>query len=79
MIEMKVYRLLINHNLCDGCNNCYRACPLNASLHKRNQLSEKTAAIYIKDGKAHEGHGCDGCGVCFNTCHKKAITIQMIE
>lgn len=77
---MKTYRLLINHSLCDGCNNCYKACPINASLYKKNLLSEKTAAIYIQDGKAHEGTGnCDGCGVCFKTCHKKAITIQMIE
>jgi len=52
---------------------------MNALLLKRNKLSESTAAIYIQDGKAHEGRGCDGCGVCFNTCHKKAITIQMME
>ena len=76
---MKAYKLLINQNLCDGCNNCYKACPINASLLKKNNLNEKTAAIYIQDGKAHNGKGCDGCGVCFKTCHKNAITIQMIE
>ena len=77
---MKTYKLLINQHLCDGCNNCYTACPINALLLKKNKLNEKTAAIYIKNGKAHEGTGCDGCGVCVNqVCHKKAITIQMIE
>ncbi|MHA1111571.1 MAG: 4Fe-4S dicluster domain-containing protein [Promethearchaeota archaeon] len=77
---MKTYRLLINQFLCDGCGNCQKSCPINASLLKKNLLSEETATIYIKNGKAHEGTGCDGCGVCVNqVCHKKAITIQMVE
>ncbi|MBN2157657.1 MAG: 4Fe-4S dicluster domain-containing protein [Candidatus Lokiarchaeota archaeon] len=77
---MKTYRLLINQVLCDGCGNCQKSCPINALLLKKNLLSENTAAIYVQDGKAHEGaEVCDGCGVCVNTCHKKAITIQMVE
>ena len=76
---MKTYKLLINQNLCDGCGNCQKSCPINASLMKKNEFNEKTAAIYVHNGKAHNGIGCDGCGVCFKTCHKAAISIKMTE
>ncbi|MHA1297949.1 MAG: ATP-binding protein [Candidatus Helarchaeota archaeon] len=77
---MVSYTIRINEYLCDGCGDCYSACPINASLKKKGLLSPKTAVILVYDGKAHQGvEGCDGCGVCVNTCHKKAIALELIE
>ncbi|MBD3350775.1 MAG: 4Fe-4S dicluster domain-containing protein [Candidatus Lokiarchaeota archaeon] len=77
---MKLYKVRVNEFLCDGCGDCYSACPINASLKKKSRLNANTAVIIIKHGKAQQGvDGCDGCGVCVETCHKEAIKIQLIE
>lgn len=74
----KLYSIIVNKYLCDGCNDCYAACPINASLNMKAQLSGSTAVIRIINGKAEQGvDGCDGCGVCIEICHKKAITLKL--
>lgn len=74
---MKLYNIRVNTHLCDGCGNCYTACPVNASLNKKGRLDETTAIILIHDGKATQGiDGCDGCGVCVEICHKDAIKLE---
>ncbi|MHA1821130.1 MAG: ATP-binding protein [Promethearchaeota archaeon] len=77
---MPMYKVVVNHYLCDGCGDCYSACPINASLKKKNMLNDNTAIILIKNGKANPGaDGCDGCGVCVRICHKQAIKIEIVE
>jgi len=77
---MKSYQLLINSHSCDGCGDCYTACPINAILSKKRILTNVNAVIIIENGKAKvNSDTCDGCGVCINCCHKKAITLVMNE
>jgi ferredoxin len=74
---MKLYKIIIHEHLCDGCGDCYTACPVNASLRVKGILSGKTAIILVSDGRAIQGmDGCDGCGVCVKICHKKAINLK---
>ncbi|MHA1730250.1 MAG: ATP-binding protein [Promethearchaeota archaeon] len=74
-----LYKIIVNEHLCDGCNDCYSACPLNASLKNKGLLDGKTAVIRIINGKATQGvDGCDGCGVCVSICHKKAISLKLL-
>jgi 4Fe-4S ferredoxin len=76
--QMKSYLLRINGHLCDGCGDCYIACPMNAGLSKKSLLTSKNAVIIIENGKAKVNTDtCDGCGVCINICHKKAIELIM--
>lgn len=77
---MKLYKITINEYLCDGCGDCYTACPINASLRVKGILSGKTAVILVSDGRSKQGvDGCDGCGVCVKTCHKHAISLSEIK
>lgn len=78
-MSKRLYNIVVNEHLCDGCNDCYAACPINASLKIKGQLNGKSAVIRIVNGKAKEGYegSCDGCGVCVEICHKKAINIRL--
>jgi Fe-S-cluster-containing dehydrogenase component len=71
---MKLYKITINEYLCDGCGDCYTACPINASLRVKGILSGKTAVILVSDGRAKQG--VDGC---VKTCHKHAISLSEIK
>ena len=60
----RVYRPVMNKDLCVECGMCLTYCPVNA-------------IIYNAEGKYEITYDfCKGCGICANECKKKAIDMK---
>lgn len=58
------FNLKVNTEICQGCGNCQKECPVDA--------------ISIKDGKAQINHQkCIGCGLCVSICPYGAVERPM--
>ena len=83
---MQIYRLMVNRNLCTGCNVCVVSCPINFDqLRKEGFLNQENAVLLVKNGIAYDLYddnrkfNCDGCGVCIKDCPQQAIKLEIIE
>jgi len=57
--------IVINHNLCNGCEKCVKICPYDG--------------VEVKDGKAYLNNRCTSCGACINACKVGAISSDIKE
>jgi len=57
------YDLIINHGLCNLCEDCVEECPEN--VLERDQSGEKILAARAEN--------CNNCGVCMEACMLAAI------
>lgn len=80
--ERITYRITIDASLCNGCNNCTTACPVNAVLgeDERFDTEDDPRVIAIKNGVAVviNPFRCDGDGVCMIVCPLNCISIDFI-
>ncbi len=78
--ERITYRITIDTERCNGCNNCTTACPVNAELLKKKNFDPDERVIAIKNGVAVviNPFRCDGDGVCMIVCPEDCITIEFI-
>jgi len=80
--ERITYRITIDVALCNGCNNCTTACPVNASLGPDEYSKEEDdkRVIAIRNGVAVviNPFRCDGDGVCMIVCPQNCISIEFI-
>jgi polyferredoxin len=58
--RLSFVRVRVDHDRCNGCGACARACPLQAAKHK-------------VDGKVF-GADCYSCARCLNVCPEEAIS-----
>ena len=78
--ERITYRITIDAERCNGCNNCTTACPVNAALMKKKNFDPDERVIVIKNGVAVvvNPFRCDGGGICMIVCPEDCITIEFI-
>jgi len=62
--RLSLVRVRVDHDRCNGCGACSRACPLNAAKHK-------------VDGKVF-GADCYSCARCLNVCPEEAIAYTSV-
>lgn len=60
--EWRVFRPIINHELCVLCESCYDYCPENV--------------VEIEDSVAIDYEFCKGCGICSRVCVTGAIVME---
>jgi ferredoxin len=81
--ERITYRIEIDPFLCNGCNNCTTACPVNARMRLGQGGSSITdeRVIAIQNGVATviNPFKCDGDGICLLVCPCDCITIEFIS
>lgn len=71
----RVYRPVIDPELCIGCGNCGRICPEGVCYPNPGELKNKKNKIYF----SRDLDFCKGCGLCAEVCPVKAIKMVREE
>jgi len=64
-------RYHIDDNLCVGCGNCARKCPVEA-IYKTDIKSKRNSKLFLYQ---IDDHKCIRCGTCESNCPLKAISL----
>lgn len=70
----KQFSILIDEELCKGCNICVEVCPTNVF-----ELTEQinTKGYYVPHPKFIEN--CTGCKICDLICPEMAVVLEQID
>jgi len=68
-------RIVVNEDLCKGCELCTTVCPVDVLHMATNRFTSKgyhPAELVDPDGK------CTGCAICATICPDAAITVYRL-
>lgn len=71
MIHMP--RIIVNENLCKGCEMCVNACPKHIIALDKGKINPKG----YHPAKLMEPDKCTGCKSCATMCPDVAITVEV--
>ena len=69
----KQYRIIIDEELCKGCNICVELCPTNV-FELTEQINSK--GYYVPYAKLIDN--CTGCKICDLICPEMAVVLEQI-
>ncbi len=82
---MRIYKLNVDREICEGCGNCTVACPSNFDqLCQKGYLNKENVILIVINGFSVNIYdedrevNCDGCVQCVASCPRSAIKLEVL-